>query len=113
MKVGGHWAWAGAYEASHDARYLQMAEVIFAVIANGWDDGCAGGIWWKKDRHYKNAIANEWSYPPPLSWRTWSVTRIGGPCTRTGRSGMPVVCRVGNDQFSKPGEPRTGFRMPQ
>jgi predicted alpha-1,6-mannanase (GH76 family) len=42
-----------------DERYLQMAEVIFADMANGWDDTCGGGIWWKKDRHYKNAIANE------------------------------------------------------
>lgn len=57
----GWWAlaWAGAYESSHDARYLAMAETIFADMATGWDDTCGGGIWWKKDRHYKNAIANE------------------------------------------------------
>ena len=57
----GWWAlaWAGAYESSRDARYLQMAELIFADMAKGWDDTCGGGIWWKKDRHYKNAIANE------------------------------------------------------
>jgi predicted alpha-1,6-mannanase (GH76 family) len=57
----GWWAlgWAGAYEQTHDARYLEMAEVIFADMAGGWDDTCGGGIWWKKPKQYKNAIANE------------------------------------------------------
>jgi predicted alpha-1,6-mannanase (GH76 family) len=57
----GWWAlgWTGAYELSHEARYLEMAEQIFSDMAAGWDDTCGGGIWWKKDNHYKNAIANE------------------------------------------------------
>lgn len=57
----GWWAlaWAGAYEVSHEARYLEMAERIFADMAQSWDDTCGGGIWWKKPRQYKNAIANE------------------------------------------------------
>jgi predicted alpha-1,6-mannanase (GH76 family) len=58
----GWWAlgWAGAYELTHDARYLAMAETIFADMAKGWDDTtCGGGIWWKKPKQYKNAIANE------------------------------------------------------
>jgi predicted alpha-1,6-mannanase (GH76 family) len=57
----GWWAlgWAGAYELTHDARYLEMAETIFADMAKGWDDTCGGGIWWKKPKQYKNAIANE------------------------------------------------------
>jgi predicted alpha-1,6-mannanase (GH76 family) len=57
----GWWAlgWAGAYELTHDARYLEMAETIFADMAKGWDETCGGGIWWKKPRQYKNAIANE------------------------------------------------------
>ena len=58
----GWWAlgWAGAYELTHEARYLEMAELIFADMAGGWDDTiCGGGIWWKKPKQYKNAIANE------------------------------------------------------
>jgi predicted alpha-1,6-mannanase (GH76 family) len=58
----GWWAlgWAGAYEVTHDARYLEMSETIFADMSGGWDEAaCAGGIWWKKPKQYKNAIANE------------------------------------------------------
>ena len=57
----GWWAlaWIDAYEVSHEARYLDMAEQIFTDMAAGWDDTCGGGIWWRKDRRYKNAIANE------------------------------------------------------
>ena len=39
--------------------YLAMAQSIFADMAGGWDETCGGGIWWSKDRKYKNAIANE------------------------------------------------------
>jgi predicted alpha-1,6-mannanase (GH76 family) len=57
----GWWAlgWAGAYELTHDERYLAMSETIFADMAGGWDETCGGGIWWKKPKQYKNAIANE------------------------------------------------------
>jgi predicted alpha-1,6-mannanase (GH76 family) len=57
----GWWAlgWAGAYELTHDVRYLEAAETIFADMTTGWDDHCGGGIYWKKPKQYKNAIANE------------------------------------------------------
>jgi predicted alpha-1,6-mannanase (GH76 family) len=57
----GWWAlaWIDVYDLTHQPQYLQMAQSIFADMAKGWDDTCSGGIWWSKDRKYKNAIANE------------------------------------------------------
>ena len=57
----GWWAltWIKAYDLTGEERYLEMAETIFADIAGGWDDTCGGGVWWSKEREYKNAITNE------------------------------------------------------
>ena len=57
----GWWAlaWIDVYDLTRDPRYLAMAQSIFTDMAGGWDNTCAGGIWWNKDRKYKNAIANE------------------------------------------------------
>ncbi|MDB6111749.1 MAG: hypothetical protein JWR69_3499, partial [Pedosphaera sp.] len=57
----GWWAlaWIRAFDLTGETRYLKMAKTIFADMAGGWGAHCDGGIWWKKDRRYKNAIANE------------------------------------------------------
>ena len=58
----GWWAlaWIGVYDVTQDQRYLSMAQSIFEDMAGRWDTKvCGGGIWWSKDRQYKNAIANE------------------------------------------------------
>ena len=62
----GWWAlaWIDAYDLTRNQAYLNMAETIFADIANEWDTStCGGGVWWEKPSsgvaEYKNAIANE------------------------------------------------------
>jgi predicted alpha-1,6-mannanase (GH76 family) len=57
----GWWAlaWIQAYDATHRAEYLHMAQSIFRDMSGGWDSTCGGGVWWTKDRTYKNAIPNE------------------------------------------------------
>src|ERR1700681_2066000 len=58
----GWWAlaWIKAYDLTREARYLTMAETIFADMYASWDTVCGGGIWWDKNNHeHKNAIPNE------------------------------------------------------
>ena len=75
----GWWAlaWIDAYDLTHDKVYLDMGESIFTNMASEWDDTCGGGIWWSKDRKYKNAIANELflSVAAHLANRTTGSTR--------------------------------------
>ena len=52
-------AWVDAYDLTGDEHYLEMARTIFEDITGGWDEVCGGGVWWTRDRDYKNAITNE------------------------------------------------------
>jgi predicted alpha-1,6-mannanase (GH76 family) len=52
-------AWIQAYDITHQKKYLNEA-IIIANYDNGfWDpSSCGGGIWWNRERTYKNAITN-------------------------------------------------------
>jgi len=73
----GWWAlgFIRSWDLTRDQRYLDMAESIFADMKNGTDSVCGGGIWWSKERRYKNAIANELY----LSVAASLANRVNGP----------------------------------
>jgi len=52
-------AWLKAFDLTGDQEYLDVARRIFADMTTGWDDTFNGGVWWTKERSYKNAIPNE------------------------------------------------------
>ncbi|MFH0172660.1 glycoside hydrolase family 76 protein [Streptomyces cacaoi] len=57
----GWWAiaWIDAYDYTGDARYLNEAVTIANYVQQYWDPGtCGGGVWWDRERTYKNAVTN-------------------------------------------------------
>ena len=52
-------AWIAAYDLTADSKYLDMAQVTFSDMSNGWDDVCGGGVYWKKPDVGKSAVQNE------------------------------------------------------
>ncbi|WP_333769365.1 glycoside hydrolase family 76 protein [Streptomyces sp. IBSBF 2435] len=52
-------AWLDAYDLTHDAKYLNEAVTIGGYVNGLWDTGsCGGGVWWDRERTYKNAVTN-------------------------------------------------------
>ncbi|MFF5147123.1 glycoside hydrolase family 76 protein [Streptomyces sp. NPDC013157] len=52
-------AWVAAYDHTHEQRYLDEAVTITDYVQQFWDTGtCGGGVWWDRERTYKNAVTN-------------------------------------------------------
>jgi len=50
-------AWLAAYDRTGQQRYLAMATTIANYVHQYWDTGtCGGGVWWDRERTYKNAV---------------------------------------------------------
>ncbi|MGW7535048.1 glycoside hydrolase family 76 protein [Amycolatopsis sp. NPDC054798] len=52
-------AWLAAYDRTHDGRYLAEAAKIADYVHGFWDPStCGGGVWWDRERTYKNAVTS-------------------------------------------------------
>ncbi|GAA3432238.1 glycoside hydrolase family 76 protein [Kutzneria kofuensis] len=52
-------AWIAAYEYTRDSRYLTEATTIANYVNGFWDPStCGGGVWWNRERTYKNAVTS-------------------------------------------------------
>ncbi len=52
-------AWLDAYDLTHDAKYLNEAVTIGTYVNGLWDTStCGGGVWWDRERTYKNSVTN-------------------------------------------------------
>ncbi|HCT79332.1 MAG TPA: glycosyl hydrolase [Micromonosporaceae bacterium] len=52
-------AWVSAYDLTADTAYLNEAVTIANNVAGFWDTStCGGGVWWDRERTYKNAVTN-------------------------------------------------------
>lgn len=52
-------AWARAYDLTGDPVYLAEARTIATYVHGYWDPStCGGGVWWDRERIYKNAVTS-------------------------------------------------------
>lgn len=52
-------AWVQAYDLTGEAKYLNEAVIIADYVNGYWDTStCGGGVWWDREKTYKNSITN-------------------------------------------------------
>ncbi|MEV6793502.1 glycoside hydrolase family 76 protein [Streptomyces sp. NPDC051320] len=52
-------AWLQAYDLTGQQKYLSEAVTIADYVHGYWDTStCGGGVWWDRERTYKNSITN-------------------------------------------------------
>jgi predicted alpha-1,6-mannanase (GH76 family) len=52
-------AWIDAFDLTGDTKYLEEAVTIANYVNGLWDTStCGGGVWWDRERTYKNAVTN-------------------------------------------------------
>jgi hypothetical protein len=50
-------AWISAYDLTGDPKYLTEATIIGNYVNQYWDtSSCGGGVWWNRERTYKNSV---------------------------------------------------------
>ncbi|MEU9662553.1 glycoside hydrolase family 76 protein [Streptomyces chartreusis] len=77
-------AWITAYDYTGERRYLDEAVTITDYVHQFWDPGtCGGGVYWDRERTYKNAVTNGL-----YLWLTTSLhQRLAGDTVWGGRAG--------------------------
>jgi predicted alpha-1,6-mannanase (GH76 family) len=52
-------AWIAAYDLTGIRKYLDEVVIIANYVHSYWDpSSCTGGVWWNRERTYKNAVVN-------------------------------------------------------
>ena len=66
-------AWVRAFDVTGDRRYLDAAKFVFQDMTTAWTTTpCGGGVWWNRNRDYKNAInINSKNKATARAWIDW------------------------------------------
>lgn len=93
-------AWLAAYDHTHDRRYLDEAVTIATYVHQYWDTGtCGGGVWWDRERTYKNAVTNGL-----YLWLTTSLhQRISGDTVWGDRAATAATWYLGSGLINSAG----------